>query len=33
VMDQGEVVERGTHEDLLARRGRYHELITGESHA
>jgi len=33
VMDQGEVVERGTHEDLISQRGRYHELITGESHA
>jgi len=32
VMDQGEVVERGTHEDLISQRGRYHELITGESH-
>ena len=26
VMDQGRLVEQGTHEDLLARRGTYHRL-------
>lgn len=31
VMDHGKVIERGTHEDLLALRGRYYELYTGMS--
>ena len=26
VLDQGEVVERGTHDALLAQRGRYYDL-------
>jgi len=28
VMDEGQIVERGTHEKLLARRGRYYELYA-----
>jgi ATP-binding cassette, subfamily B, multidrug efflux pump len=28
VMDQGEIVEQGTHEELLAQRGRYYKLYT-----
>ena len=28
VLDQGTVVERGTHRELLAQRGRYHELVS-----
>jgi len=26
VLDKGEVVERGTHDALLAQRGRYYDL-------
>ena len=29
VLEKGEIIERGTHEDLLAMRGRYYELYTG----
>ncbi|HIU77257.1 MAG TPA: ATP-binding cassette domain-containing protein, partial [Candidatus Pelethocola excrementipullorum] len=29
VLDQGKVVERGNHEELLALKGRYYELYTG----
>ena len=29
VLDAGEIIERGTHEDLLAMKGRYYELYTG----
>lgn len=29
VMEQGEIIERGTHEDLLALGGRYYQLYTG----
>lgn len=28
VVEQGRIVERGTHEDLIAKQGRYHELYT-----
>jgi ABC-type multidrug transport system fused ATPase/permease subunit len=30
VMDDGEVVETGTHEELWARRGRYFELFRAQ---
>jgi ABC-type multidrug transport system fused ATPase/permease subunit len=30
VLDQGHVVERGTHEELYARGGYYTELVTNE---
>jgi subfamily B ATP-binding cassette protein MsbA len=28
VVEQGQIVERGTHEELYEMRGRYHELYT-----
>ena len=30
VLEAGEIIERGTHEELLAMRGRYYELYTGK---
>ena len=30
VLEQGQIIERGDHEDLLAMRGRYYELYTTE---
>lgn len=30
VLEQGEIVERGNHEQLLAQKGRYYELYTGK---
>jgi len=29
VLERGEIIERGSHEDLLAMKGRYYELYTG----
>ena len=29
-MNQGEIVEQGTHAELLARRGFYHELYSSQ---
>lgn len=31
VIEGGEIVEKGTHEELLALEGRYHKLYTGQS--
>jgi len=31
VLENGEIVERGDHDDLLALQGRYYELYTGKS--
>ncbi len=31
VLENGEIIERGDHEDLLAMKGRYYELYTGKS--
>jgi ATP-binding cassette subfamily B protein len=30
VLDQGEIIERGTHEELLARRGFYYNLYMSQ---
>ena len=29
VLDHGEIIERGSHDDLLAKKGRYYQLYTG----
>ena len=29
VMDHGRIIERGTHEDLIAQKGQYYQLYTG----
>ena len=29
VMERGEIIERGNHEDLLAKKGKYYQLYTG----
>jgi ATP-binding cassette subfamily B protein len=29
VLDHGKIIERGTHEDLIAQRGTYYQLYTG----
>ena len=30
VMEQGRIIERGDHDDLLAQKGRYYQLYTGQ---
>lgn len=30
VLDQGEIIERGDHDELLARKGTYYQLATGQ---
>ena len=29
VLENGQIIERGDHEELLRRKGRYYELYTG----
>ena len=30
VLEQGEIIERGDHDDLLAQKGKYYQLYTGQ---
>jgi ATP-binding cassette subfamily B protein len=30
-MEQGRIIERGTHDELIAQHGRYYQLYTGGS--
>ncbi|MNI93468.1 putative multidrug resistance ABC transporter ATP-binding/permease protein YheH [compost metagenome] len=29
VLDQGKIIERGSHDDLINQKGRYYQLYTG----
>ena len=31
VLEQGEVIERGDHDDLIQQRGKYYQLYTGQA--
>jgi ATP-binding cassette subfamily B protein len=31
VLEQGRVIERGSHDDLIAAKGKYYQLYTGKS--
>ena len=30
VLDQGKIIERGDHDDLIAQKGKYYMLYTGQ---
>ena len=30
VLEKGEIIERGSHEELLEEKGRYYQLYTGQ---
>ena len=30
VLEHGRIIERGDHDDLLAQKGRYYQLYTGQ---
>ena len=31
VLEQGSIIERGDHDDLIAQHGRYYQLYTGQA--
>ena len=31
VLEQGRIIERGTHDELIEERGKYYQLYTGNS--
>ena len=31
VLEQGEIIERGSHSELLTQKGRYYQLYTGQA--